>query len=178
MSKSVVSTNIITKPYYKYKKEAFESLSSLIYSIFSSSGRLAGYGTTSISSSKDLTFDESFSRNIEGLNVSTPSGYTIARVIFGSRGNSYISFLSDYVEVPKDILSLAESDVYKIKGYIMLLVRTTNSVDVPKYERYLYASNSQTSITGYNKDRSHKMITWRDNKEYLRPIDYLSRVKV
>ena len=178
MSKGIVSKNVITKPYYKYKKEAFESLSSLIYSILSSSGRLARYGTPSISSSKDLTFDESFSRYIEGLNVSTPSGYTIARVIFGSKGNSYISFFSDYVELPKDRLILAESDVYKIKGYIWLLARTTNSVDVPKYERYLYVSNSQTSLTGYNKGGSHKIIIWRDKKEYLRPIDYLSRIKV
>ena len=177
MSKSVVSTNVITKPYYKYKKEAFESLSSLIYSILSSSGRLARYGTPSIGGSNDLNFMGLFSGKIKELDIATPSGYTIAKIFFKGN-NSYISFYQDYTEFLNDRLYLKEESVNKIKGYISLLLKVPTSVILPSNETYIFISNSLVSVKGYNKDRSYREVTWRVTRDYISPRDYLSQIKV
>ena len=177
MSKGVVSKNVITKPYYKYKKEAFESLGSLIYSILSSSGRLARYGTPSIGSSNDLNFIGLFRGKIEELDIATPSGYTIAKIFFKG-DNSYISFYKDYKELPNDRLYLKDGSVNKIKGYVNLLLKVPTSVVLPSYETYIFVSNSLVSIKGYNKDRSYREVTWRVTRDYISPRDYLSQIKI
>ena len=177
MSESISSNKEIIKPYYKYKKEAFDSLSSLVYGIFSSSGRLAKYRTPNICSSKDLNFIGLFSGRIMELDIATPSGYTIAKIIFKG-SNSYISFYYNDKEVLKDRIYLREGTIARIKGYISLLLKVPTSVILPSNETYILLSESLVSITGYSKDRSYKVVSWRVTTDYISPRDYLSQIKV